>query len=227
MFRPGWQSLSRGAFTLVELLVVIGIIAILIAILIPTLGRVRAAGNRTKCAAQLREIGNMYNMYLNDNKQRIPRVNPLPSEQPPIVDAPSLVDVLKPYWGRSDSKGSSPVFHCPADLIINSEQDLDKPNPQQANNPRWGATTYFEREGSSYSYNVFFNVFAFDYAKGVNKVWQDALKDSDEHGRPAHDLQLLSDYDPFHDKPGTDKSRNYLYADFSVDILRRPPTRKS
>ena len=61
-----------SGFTLVELLVVIGIIALLISILLPVLGRAKEAAQRTKCLANLRSIGQMANMYGNQFKGAIP-----------------------------------------------------------------------------------------------------------------------------------------------------------
>ena len=61
-----------GAFTLVELLVVIGIIAVLVAILLPTLNRAREQAQRTKCLANLRSIGQMVAAYENLFKGAIP-----------------------------------------------------------------------------------------------------------------------------------------------------------
>src|SRR5687767_11232093 len=66
------KTLSGQGFTLVELLVVIGIIALLLTILLPVLSKAKDAANRTACVSNLRQIGLAMMMYVNDNKGKWP-----------------------------------------------------------------------------------------------------------------------------------------------------------
>src|SRR2546429_8767253 len=63
--------MRRRAFTLVELLVVIGIIAIMIAMLLPALRKVKEQANRTKCMSNERQIVLSMMMYSSDNKKHM------------------------------------------------------------------------------------------------------------------------------------------------------------
>jgi len=62
----------KRAFTLVELLVVIGIIALLIAILLPALGKAREASQKTVCLSNLRQLGTAMQLYATEYKDFIP-----------------------------------------------------------------------------------------------------------------------------------------------------------
>src|SRR5689334_10966163 len=99
--RVGGRLGAAGAgFTLVELLVVIGIIALLVSILLPTLNRARESGKRTQCLSHLRQVGMGLVMYVGEWKGKSPpQANSVADFLDPAVMAknPSWLSALMPY----------------------------------------------------------------------------------------------------------------------------------
>ena len=63
---------TKKAFTLVELLIVIAILALLLSILVPVLSHAREQGRRAVCLSNIKQLAFVWIMYANNNKERIP-----------------------------------------------------------------------------------------------------------------------------------------------------------
>jgi prepilin-type N-terminal cleavage/methylation domain-containing protein len=101
---------QRG-FTLMELLVVAGIIAILAALLLPVLGRAKASTRRIACINNLRQISLGVRMYADDSHD-IPAGRGTNSMGDPFS---AYKEFLKDYVGIRAISGRSALFACPAD----------------------------------------------------------------------------------------------------------------
>ncbi len=101
-----FQSKARSAFTLVELLVVIGIIATLIGLLLPALSQARLQGTRVKCLANLRQIGLAMQIYSDENRGLLIPLGPLQDGSPQQIQD---LTVLEPTSYSSYGHNSGPV----------------------------------------------------------------------------------------------------------------------
>ena len=104
----------RKKFTLLELLVTISIIAILAGILMPALNAARGKAHGIACISNLRQIGNAYNLYTNDNEEYWPELN--------INEAPrqSHFEIFTEYYNVTPS-----VYVCPGAPLRTSKNQAD------------------------------------------------------------------------------------------------------
>lgn len=126
------QSRSEDSFTLIELLVVLAIVAILAALLLPAVSRVKEAGKATACLSNLRQVGIALQLYVQDHENKLPVMydSLIPtnlSEMP--TNAFATIDAV-----LSNHLGSIQVLRCPSD-----------------------SQRYYERTGSSYAWNSLLN----------------------------------------------------------------------
>jgi prepilin-type N-terminal cleavage/methylation domain-containing protein len=186
----------RMGFTLVELLVVMAIIAILAALLMPSLGRAKAKTRNITCVSQLRQLGIAVRLYAEDNDSTLPVVEMMPSAPlNPQFPFRRICDVLGLELGKARGDTNSPaVFKCPAD--------------------RAG---FFETEGSSYGWNWELSGRRID-----DKNTTPANRGNAQRLMVEFDTApVLFDYDDFHARP-PQTGRNAVYGDGHVDKFSVP-----
>ena len=191
------QSLRLRAFSLVELLVVCGIIVVLAALLLPALSRAKSKARNIACVNQLKQLGVAVRLYAEDNAGKLPVAELLPSNPSnPGHPLPRISDVLGPYVSKvAPTNASATVFKCPSDCA-------------------W----FFEAEGSSYQWNAGLNGRRIDFGEEsrfraiIISNGVTVLQTNGNIARAPDATPLLLDYDDFH--PRAPKSgKNVVYMD--------------
>ncbi len=113
------RNTRNAGFTLVELLVVIGIIALLISILLPALGKAKESARTIKCSANLRSLGQAFSMYLAQNKSTFPPAyvyKPVAGDKPDMgkLRANGYIHWSSYILGEKKAGVSVANFMCPS-----------------------------------------------------------------------------------------------------------------
>lgn len=110
------------AFTLIELLVVVAIIAVLMAILLPSLNSARENAKNVQCSSNLRQMGLVMEIYLSENSRKYPAYY---AEDP--VGSGSFYNWVQKIRTTTDlqtiSSGRKSIFHCPVAVALNAGCD--------------------------------------------------------------------------------------------------------
>lgn len=145
--RPG-----AGAFTLVELLVTIGVIALLIAILLPVLGRARREANRAYCLNNIRNMQLAQMQYCNDNGGYLVQAG-LSHAGVGASETVAWINTLQRYYRGSntdsDTRTSTAItVRCPADNSPHWPGGIAVPgtNPPAFRRTSFGINSFLDRD---------------------------------------------------------------------------------
>lgn len=120
------SRISRG-FTLVELLVVIGIISVLISILLPAMSRARESARRSACLSNLRQVHQVFHMYAIGNNDRVPLGYRVQRKQwnSMVYSATSGKFCLFGILYLDNQMPEPRIYFCPSDVDPRSTFDSD------------------------------------------------------------------------------------------------------
>lgn len=195
---------AKRAFTLIELIMVIAIIAILTGLLMPALAKGKSKAKSIACVSQLRQLGAAVRMYTDDNQNVLPAAELLPSYPLSTNQSlPRICDVLSPYVGGVAGRTNSPaVFKCPSDNVGR-----------------------YASEGSSYEWNTDLNGRQMDETRSSRLIIVRKMRDQEEpevHQEelafPPGTTPLLLDYEDFHPRPPK-SGKNVVFMDGHVTPL--------
>ncbi|MEI6339525.1 MAG: H-X9-DG-CTERM domain-containing protein [Verrucomicrobiota bacterium] len=111
------------AFTLIEILVVVGILGLLVALSVPAMKGMVEKGQRVRCMANLRQLGAGIMLYAADNNGRLP---PAQNATPPAPGAEFWAqspDMWARQYAAASAKDLKKIMRCPADRTLSSRDD--------------------------------------------------------------------------------------------------------
>jgi prepilin-type N-terminal cleavage/methylation domain-containing protein/prepilin-type processing-associated H-X9-DG protein len=191
------MSKWKKGFSVVELLVVIGIIAILIAILLPALNHARMQAKQVQCASNLRQIGMVLLNYANDNGGQIFPYDFGSGHLDNNPPDPWPVYAFKPpIW-------NPPIMICPADL-----------NPVAEHSYLLNA--HLEGEQNNLSKDIHYSTHIHGYAASQIILMGEKVSSSHDYYMDRGDFAdgIVEPY-----RHGVTLGSNYLFLDLHVGIL--------
>lgn len=232
---------ARAAFSLIELIIAIAIIALLIAILLPSLGSARESARRTVCASNLRQIGLAHHAYATDFKGFIATFNGDPDLPNDSADCAAQAQRIINATLQRSGGGAVPEFvqqgntvphHMFSNLMLVEHMGGQLPTPSvvcpsdaarldwrsRANSPAALAATPFRPRRSANSLNLAWLPFSTSYQL-MPAAWG-ADVGRNINCRQAAVCQQLQEHDSYYDHAcGPDKS---VWGKRKLDEVRAP-----